>query len=433
MALLLAATSIFLYVRLGATLDEAVDDELEARTAELIPALERGEPRLSEIDDEERFVQILGAEAPEALDATRRVGLGSVLTPAQYTRARESAIQVELDSVRGYEGSARILATPVRTAVLVVGASLDDRDEALAGLLGELALVEPIALLLAALLGYGIATAALRPVESMRAEAATISAVEPGSRLSPPRAKDELRRLGETLNSMLDRLEAGLERERAFVADASHELRTPLAALKTELELAARRPRSPEELERVLASAAEETDRLAQLADDLLVLARHDEGAVPLRLDPVRVAELLSRVAGRFAGRAARRGREVVVDPISPELEVEGDELRLEQALGNLVGNAVVHGAGTIRLSASLEPAGCVFRVRDEGPGVPVAFLPSAFERFGRADQGRSGRGTGLGLAIVRAIAEAHGGSAELENLPGGGVVARVVLPRRTD
>jgi signal transduction histidine kinase len=357
------------------------------------------------------------------------VGLEPVLTPAQSTRAREGAIQVELDSVRGYEGSARILATPVHTAVLVVGASLDDRDEALAGLLGELALVEPIALLLAALLGYGIATAALRPVESMRSEAATISAVEPGSRLSLPPADDELRRLGETLNSMLDRLEAALERERAFVADASHELRTPLAALKTELELAARRPRSPDELERVLASAAEQTDRLAQLADDLLVLARHDEGGVPLRLAPVPVAALLSRVAGRFAGRAARRGREVVVDPISPELRVEGDELRLEQALGNLVGNALAHGAGTIRLSAAAEPAGCVLGVRDEGPGVPLAFLPHAFERFGRADQGRTGRGTGLGLAIVRAIAEAHSGSAECVSAGPPEVELRVTLP----
>jgi hypothetical protein len=162
--------------------------------------------------------------------------------------------------------------------------------------------------------------------------------------------------------------------------------------------------------------------------------ARPAERGPPPPRPPRPAAAPQSRVAGRVAGRAARRGREVVVDPISPELRVEGDELRLEQALGNLVGNALAHGAGTIRLSAAAEPAGCVLGVRDEGPGVPLAFLPHAFERFGRADQGRTGRGTGLGLAIVRAIAEAHGGSAELENLPGGGgVVARVVLPRASD
>ncbi len=144
MALLLAATSIFLYVRLGSTLDEGVDDGLDARTAELAPLLERNDLRLAG-DDEDRFVQVLDRSG-RALIATPGVGLGVVLSPAALERARKEQIRLELETVRGIDGSARVLATPVGSRILVVGASLADRDEALAGLLRELALVEPVAL-----------------------------------------------------------------------------------------------------------------------------------------------------------------------------------------------------------------------------------------------------------------------------------------------
>ena len=431
MALLLAATGVFLYFRLAATLDEGVNDALEVRTAELRPLLERGDLRLSDIDGEERFVQVIGVASPRALDATPRVGLESVLSPAEYARARKGAIRLGLDAVHGYEGEARVLATPVDEAVLVVGASLEDRDEALAGLLGELALVEPVALLLAALLGYALASAALRPVESMRSEAAVISAAEPGRRLSLPPARDEVSRLGETLNAMLGRLEGALERERSFVAEASHELRTPLALLKAELDLAAGRPRSQAELEQVLRSASEETDRLVRLADDLLVLARADAGRLPLLLAPVSVSDLLTTVARRWRSRAEHAGRtiEVGVEVDLSEAPIPVDRLRLEQALGNLVENAFRHGGGSVRLAAVVVGERVELHVEDEGAGFPPEFLPRAFERFGRADEARSGPGAGLGLAIVQVIAAAHGGLSRAANRDGGGADVAIVLP----
>jgi two-component system, OmpR family, sensor kinase len=145
--------------------------------------------------------------------------------------------------------------------VTVVGASLEDRASALRKLGTLLLIGGPAALLLASLAGYGVAAAALRPVESMRRRAAEISAGGRGARLPVPSARDEVTRLGETLNAMLARLEAGFEREQAFVADASHELRTPLAILKTEIELALRRARTVDELEAALRSAGEESDR----------------------------------------------------------------------------------------------------------------------------------------------------------------------------
>ncbi|MGI8478832.1 MAG: sensor histidine kinase, partial [Gaiellaceae bacterium] len=211
------------------------------------------------------------------------------------------------------------------------------------------------------------------------------------------------------------RLEAGLARERRFVADASHELRTPLSLLQTELELALRRPRSQEELVHALQSAAEEVDRLVRLAGDLLVLARSDDGRLPLSTSPHFVREVLDAVAGRFDSRARASGRVLEV-AASPEWVVTGDRLRLEQALGNLVDNALRHGAGTVRLEAKLENGFLALGVSDEGGGFPPEFLPHAFERFSRADVARGAGGAGLGLAIVDAIARAHGGHAAATN-----------------
>jgi signal transduction histidine kinase len=289
--------------------------------------------------------------------------------------------------------------------VLVVGQDIDDNEESLATLRLLLAVGLPIALILASLAGYAVAAAALRPVDAMRRKAAGISEDRPGERLPLSPADDEIRRLGTTLNAMLARLEAALERERGFVSDASHELRTPLASLKTELELALRRDRTEDELRAALRSATEETNRLSRLADDLLVLARSDRGTLPLRIEPVRAKDLLDGVAERFRGG----GRDVQV--IVPDgLAIEADRLRLEQAVGNLLANATTHGAGRVTVSARAADGAVELHVEDEGPGVPGPFAERAFERFTRADEARTGDGAGLGLAIVAAIARAHGG-----------------------
>ena len=271
-----------------------------------------------------------------------------------------------------------------------------------------------------------IAGAALRPVEEMRRRAAEVSSDEPGARLPLPEANDEIRRLGTTLNEMLDRLEDGLERERRFTADASHELRTPLALLETELELALRRPRSPEELQAALRSAAVEVDRLRRLADDLLVLAQLDRGRVPLRREPIDADDLLDGVARRFASRAADDGRPL--DVVGSDVTFEGDRLRLEQALGNLVDNALRHGAGPVRLEASSVNGSVELRV--DRRAAQASRPPSSRTRssaFSRPDAARSGGSAGLGLAIVAAVAEAHGGTARAST--GGGGVVTIVLP----
>src|SRR5690242_2887861 len=183
---------------------------------------------------------------------------------------------------------------------------------------------------------------------------------------------------------MLGRLEGALEHERRFVADASHELRTPLALLRTELEVALRRPRTREELEAALRSATEETERLTRLAEDLLLIARGDQDGLPIRRANVSAGDLLRVVAERFAARAAEAGRAIVVAADEGPV-VSADPARLEQALGNLVDNALTHGRGTVSLSA--RPAGGLveLHVEDEGAGFSAGFAARAFDRFSRA------------------------------------------------
>jgi two-component system OmpR family sensor kinase len=289
-------------------------------------------------------------------------------------------------------------------------------------------IVAPLALLLSSLLGYSLARAALRPVEEMRVEAAAISGSEPGRRLPSGEARDEIARLSETLNAMLERLERAIERERSFVADASHELRTPLALLKAELDLALRKPRTPPELEEALRSAAAETDRLVRLAEDLLVLAQADDGRLPLRRDAVRAGEVLASVREAFRGRAEEAGRTLEADGDS--FVLAADRLRLEQALGNLVDNALRHGAGAVHLSVLDRNGHVELHVLDKGEGFPPDFLPHAFERFGRADEARTSAGAGLGLALAAAIAEAHRGSAHAANREGGGADVWLSIPK---
>jgi two-component system OmpR family sensor kinase len=227
-----------------------------------------------------------------------------------------------------------------------------------------------------------------------------------------PPTRDEIARLGHTLNAMLERLGEALEHERAFVADASHELRTPLAILKTELELALAEGRSPEELRAALASAAEETDRITQLSEDLLTIAQTERGELPLRVTRFPVGELFAGVARRFARRAADAGRRLEIE-VPGDLEIDADRLRLDQAGGNMVDNALRYGAGTVTLRAVAGEGAIELHVLDQGAGFDPAFRERAFERFSRAAPSNRDGGSGLGLAIVATIAGAHGGRAE--------------------
>ena len=428
MAVVLLATGLFLYLRLEAALDQAIDQSLRGRADDVAALVrvsgfvlrEEGRSRL--VDQEANVAQVLDPDGV-ILDSTPGVGGHRLLTDPQLARAAQAMIMVDRPLVPGFDDPLRLLATPVQgqdgPVVVIVGASVEEQKEALESLLAQMLLGGPIVLLLASLLGYSLAAATLRPVESMRREAEAVSAAKPGRRLPLPPADDEIARLGRTLNTMLGRLESALARERQFVSDASHELRTPLAALRTELEIALRRKRTPEEMEAAMRSAEEETERLCRLAEDLLVLARADDGSLPVRQEQLPATELLTAVRERYGRQAADVGRPLQIQA-DDQLELHVDRLRMEQALGNLVENALLHGRGRILLIARRRDGRVELHVRDEGSGFPPEFIERAFDRFSRSDSARQGPGVGLGLAIVDLIARAHGGSAHAANHNGG-------------
>ena len=425
MSVALAAMGLFIYARVGGTMLSSVDQTLAAQVDEATHNAAEGQRLVDEdVSDGPTIAQLVRADgsivesAPRPLPPLAR---GAVAATTRTSR-----------SIAGLRGTWRLELTPVRLdgarATLIVGRSLAARTETLQRLGHEFLLAAPAALFLALVAGYGLAAAALRPVEAMRRRAAAVTAATPGRRLPVPPARDEISALAITLNDMLARLEASFEHERRFVADASHELRTPLALLKAELELALRRPRSREELESALASAAEETERLTRLAEDLLLIARADQGRLPIRPERLRADEVLDRVRARFAARAASLGRALELDD-GEDPELVADPLRLEQAIGNLVDNALKHGAGVVTLGARTRSGQVELYVTDEGGGLPLDFIARAFDRFARPDDGRSAGGIGLGLSIVELIAVAHGGDAHVENRPSGGTEIWLALP----
>ncbi len=436
MTLVLVLAGSFVYLYVSSELTGTIDDGLENRAvdlAQLVVLSGEAPPELSGglFESEGGFSQIVDPDG-EVLASTLAPSVGAAISPEQVEQATEGAVFIDDHPVPGLDGPARILAQPVASddgrLVVIAGTSTEDRDEALAGIASAFLIGGPIALILASGLGYLLATRSMAPVEAMTKRAGEITLERSGERLPIPQAEDEIRRLGETLNTMLDRLEASLERERVFVADASHELRTPLAVLRAELELANRPGRTQEELRSAVRSAIEEVERLVRLAEDLLVIARSDQGRLPINREPVEVRTLLERVHGRFERRAGDAGRELVLQA-PDDLQGELDVLRMDQALGNLVDNALAHGSGEVRLSARRENGTLSLEVSDEGPGFPAGFEREAFERFARADEGRTGGGAGLGLSIVQAIAKAHGGRVQVASDGGRGATVRISLP----
>jgi signal transduction histidine kinase len=436
MALVLGATGVFVYLRFSNELDATINSGLRSRASDVASLVREADSGLQEghqslVGRNESFAEVLGAGG-SVTDSSLAIGHHVLLTPAELRRALGGPVYLNRGPLPGLRDESRLLAVPVeargRRQVVVVGTSTEARSESLTDLAQLLLVGGPFALLLASLAAYGVAAAALKPVEAMRSRAAEISAAEPDRRLPVPQTHDEVARLGKTLNEMLERLGEALEHERAFVADASHELRTPLAILRTELELALAAGRSPEELRAALASAAEETDRLSQLAEDLLTIAQTERGELPLRLERLDLRDTLEGVSRRFSRRAAEGGREVEIS--APDsLVIVADRLRLDQAVGSMVDNALRYGDGKIELRAEVEAGSVEIHVLDRGEGFPEEFAGRAFERFSRAAASNRDGGSGLGLAIVDTVVRAHGGEAHVANREGGGADAWLALP----
>ena len=318
--------------------------------------------------------------------------------------------------------------------VVAVAENRSRREDELRRLAALLAIVLPGTLALSAFIGYQVAGAALRPVDRIRREAQGITEGDLSARLREPGTRDELDRLTGTLNDLLARLATAVERERRIVSDAAHELRTPMTVLRTRLDVAARAEPDAETLQEAIRDAQVDVARLARLADDLLVLARADQGRLPLRPEPLDVQDVVEAAVARNEPSAAELGRELSGGVRIPGgAVVLADPVRLAQALDNVVANALTHGGGRVTLRARLDPEGgrrVAFVVADQGEGFGEELLPHAFERFVQDPDRPHGTGAGLGLALVAALVEAQGGAVRATNLANGGAEVTLLLPR---
>jgi signal transduction histidine kinase len=436
-AVVLAAAGSFLEARLQRSLDASINQSLTAQAAAVAALAKQSDSGLRQggapVAAADAIAQVL-TPGGGVLDATPGLLRAPLLSARDLRRSSAGPRTFERSGLSDAAGPVRLLASPThaqdRRLFVVVGAPLSGRDRTLRTVRTELIVGGPILILLMAAGGYLLAGAALRPVERMRRAAESLTGQERGD-LPLPAARDEVHRLGVTLNTLLGSLHAAAARERRFIADAGHELRTPLTLLRTELELALRRPRSAPELEESVRSAAVETDRLQRLADNLLVTARARDGELPLHLERESIGELLERVAARYQPRAAAGGQRILVHAPGRELAI--DRLRMEQAVGNLIENALNHGEGEVSVSATSAPDAVTITVGDRGPGFPSEFIDHAFARFSRADTTRDAGGSGLGLAIVDMVARAHGGTAGATNTEHGADVWIVIPEARAD
>lgn len=296
-------------------------------------------------------------------------------------------------------------------------------EHSVAGVRRSLYIAFPVLVSAAGATAWLLAGRALRPVEAIRTEVEEITASTLNRRVPVPESGDEVARLAETMNLMLDRLEDASNRQQRFVADASHELRSPVTAIRTELEVAlltARTDDWPLIAERLLSEEA----RLEAVIADLLLLASLDEPDVGSDAVVLDLSELALDEARRRVGKVT-----VEVDAPAPVL-VHGSRTQLRRALANVLDNADRHARATVRLAVHEREGRASVVVDDDGPGIPDADRERVFERFIRLDDHRSRNGnqggSGLGLSLVRGILCRHGGDARVDTAPLGG--ARLVL-----
>jgi heavy metal sensor kinase len=331
------------------------------------------------------------------------------------------------DPVRVY--TEPILDNNQLIGIVQVAQSLDNVYEALDRLLSALLLGGPLLVLAAAFGGYFLAARGLAPIDHITRTARRISAEDLSTRINLPATDDEVGRLAATFDEMLARLDDSFHRERQFTADASHELRTPLAAMQAILSVMREKRRAPEDYELAMADLSEEADRLRSLVEDLLRSARGETRQIAV-YDAVDLSTLLRDVTDSLRPLAEVKGLTLNCD-VPDGLTLQGDSDALIRLFVNLLDNAVKYtDHGGIDVAARADADGLRVAIADTGIGIPPEHLVHIFDRFYRVDKSRSSPGVGLGLAIALDIARAHGGTLEVDSIPGVGTTFTFQLPK---
>lgn len=420
-AVVMVIGSVVLVLLLQAGVRSDVRAAAQARLGEVAGRLHEGTGRPLQRDLELRthegqLVQVIAPDGTITAASSARARL-TQLTSMRPAPGTTRSIRAQLP-VLGGDHSYLLVARGVRHAgqtwTVVVASSLETATDSVEKLLGYLLAALPITMLLVAAGTWVVVGRALGPVEQIRRQVATIESTDLGRRVPVPVTYDEVQRLADTMNQMLVRLEQGQQRQRRFVSDASHELRSPLATLSASLELSAVHGQEPAGLPIMQA----EVVRMQRLVDDLLLLAKADDNGLRLAFGDVDLDDLVWLEVERLRTSSQLR----VEGSITPA-RVQGDRVRLDQMLRNLVENAAHAARSTVRVSLDARGGEAVLTVDDDGPGIPPEDRARVFERFVRLDRGRSRDhgGSGLGLAIVREVARGHGITTVVGDSPLGG------------
>lgn len=436
-ALVLIVLGTYIYFSLQRTLYQTVDNELKlAAETVLSVALEDGRisndepfltnPRMSASRSRGISLKLTNVEGDLLFDVgvhAPDLKLDNITEPA-FDTYYNPTLNTE---VRAY--GEPVMINGERVAMVQVAQALNSVDEVMNRLLVALAFGVPLVVITAAIGSYILVARALEPIDKMTRTARIISASDLSARLNLTKTDDEVSRLAETFDEMLDRLESSFERERRFLADASHELRTPLTAMQSILSVMREQRRTPEDYERAMDDLSEVNARMRGLVEKLLLVARSESPAA-MAHEHVRLDELLRDICETMQPVAEQRGLSLRCECIQ-DICVTGDTDALLRMFLNLIDNALKYTErGMVTVQA--ESAGRQARVRviDTGKGIAPQDLPHIFDRFYRADPSRSEAGFGLGLSIVRDIARQHGGNVEVSSVAGRGTIFTVTLPR---
>jgi signal transduction histidine kinase len=422
--LLLVAAGMLAYLRRSLT--STVRTSALQQAVAVADSLASGEPTDEVLvgDEEEEFVQVLAPGGDVVSSSANLRGR----PPVARLAAGETGRVGDLPEPLGDEEflAVAVAATTDQGPVTVVmGRTLEAVDESSAAVAGSLAAGIPLLLLVVGIMTWRVVGRALAPVEAIRSEVEFISSEQLHRRVPEPPGGDEIARLAATMNKMLNRLEAGSRRQREFVSDASHELRQPIAAIRQYAEVAQVHPEATS-VEELAGVVIEEDARLQRVVEDLLLLAKVDEGTLPGRHDSVDLDDVVFEEAARLRSATDLR---VDVERVSSG-RVSGDRAHLGRLVRNLVDNAARHARSTVAFSLEEVGDAVVLTVDDDGAGIPASERQRVFERFVRLEEARDrdSGGSGLGLAIVAEIAAAHGATVSLLDSPAGGARAEVRL-----
>jgi signal transduction histidine kinase len=432
-AVVLIGGAVVLTVALQHTLLSTLDDSARQRARDVATLVDTGNlPNTVPVAGGTVLVQVVDDHDRVRAATPGGDALVPLLNGKALAAARRGVTQEVPGARIGISDELRVVGTSAgpasdqRTVLVAVSSAEASRSLRVVGLV----LVVGVPLLIAAfaVVCWFLVGAALRPVAALRRGAGDITEAGTGSRLPVPPTRDEVARLAETLNDMLDRLAAGGARQRAFVADAAHELRSPLTSIRTQLEVARAHPNDAD-WDETSEGALADLQRLSRLVDDLLLLARLDDERRPARrVGPVDLRALVTATAARPGSRVDVR---LIDSPEQEPLFTHADEDALVRVIENLMSNAERYASSAVTVGVRRDGLWAVLMVSDDGPGIPAADRTRVFERFARLDASRSqdSGGSGLGLAIVRQLVQSSGGSVHLEDAePGLRAVVRLPL-----